>query len=70
MGVYSDFLGIQNFKFQYFWGVFRKMNIFWHMNILLKFFIDNHKAGLVLGVISMRFMVSFPYRMVIFFRGC
>ena len=21
--------GVQNFEFQYFWGVFRKMNIFW-----------------------------------------
>ena len=25
----GSFFGVQNFEFQFFWGVFRKINIFW-----------------------------------------
>ena len=49
------FLG-QIFEFQYFL-VFRKMNIFWGMNILWIFFRGHPKIGLVLGVIFMYFRV-------------
>ena len=29
----GSFFGVQNFEFQYFWGGFRKNNIFWGMKI-------------------------------------
>ena len=32
------FFGVQNFEFQYFFGVFKKINIFWGMKILWIFF--------------------------------
>ena len=38
----SHFLGVQNFEFQYFWGLL---------------FLSHHKIGLYLGVISMHFRV-------------
>ena len=40
-----------------FFGVFRKINIFWGMKILWIFFGGHHKIGLYLGVISMYFRV-------------
>ena len=40
-----------------FFGVFRKINIFWGRRILWIFFGGNHKIGLYLGVISMHFRV-------------
>ena len=40
-----------------FFGVFRKINIFWGMKILWIFFWGHHKIGLYLGVISMHFRV-------------
>ena len=49
------FLG-QIFEFQYFFWVFRKMNIFWGMKILWILFWGHPKIGLVLGVISMYFI--------------
>ena len=47
----------QIFEFQYFLGVFRKMNIFLGMKILWLFFGGHPKIGLVLGVTSMYFRV-------------
>ena len=52
----GSFFGVQNFKFQYFWG-FQKKNIFWGMKILWIFFGGHHKIGLYLVVISMHFRV-------------
>ena len=43
-------LNFNNFGF-----LFRKMNIFWGMKILLIYFWCHHKTGLVLGLISMHF---------------
>ena len=53
----GPFFGVQNFEFQYFFLVFRKMNIFGGMKILWIFFGGHKKIGLYLGVISMQFMV-------------
>ena len=39
--------GVQNSEFQYFYGVFRKMNIFWGIKVLWMFFWGHHKIGLV-----------------------
>ena len=44
-------------EFQYYFGVFRKMNIFWGMKIFWIFLGGHHKIGLYLGVISMHFRV-------------
>ena len=41
--------GGQNFGFQYIFGVFRKINIFWGLMILWIFFGGHHKIGLYLG---------------------
>ena len=43
----GPFLGVQNFEFQYFLRLFRKMNIFWGMKILWIFFLGHHKIGIV-----------------------
>ena len=51
------FFWVQNFEFQYFLGVFRKLNIFWDMKILWIFFGGNHKIGPYLQVICMHFLV-------------
>ena len=48
------FLGVQNFEFQYFWGV-QKNEYFLGMTILWIFIWGHHKIGLYLGVISMHF---------------
>ena len=53
----GSFFGVQNFEFQYFCWVFRKMNIFGGMKILWIFFGGHNKIGLNLGVISMHFRV-------------
>ena len=53
----GSFFLVQNFEFQYFLGVFRKINIFLGMKILLIFLGGHHKIGLYLGVISMHFRV-------------
>ena len=50
------FFCFQNFEFQYF-GVLRRMNIFWGMKILWIFFGSHHKIGLYLKVIYRHFMV-------------
>ena len=47
----------QNFEFQYFLGVFRKLIFFLGMKILWIFFWGHHKIGLNLVVISMHFRV-------------
>ena len=49
--------GVQNFEVQYFWGVFRKINVFWGMKILWIFFRGHHKIGLYSVLISMHFRV-------------
>ena len=50
-----QFLGVQNFEFQFFF-FFRKMNIFWGMyEDFVDIFWGHHKIGLYLGVISMHF---------------
>ena len=41
-----------------FFGVFRKINIFWGMKILWIFFGGHYKIGLYLGVISVHFRVD------------
>ena len=41
----GQFLGVQNFEFQYFLG-FQKLNIFWDMMILWIFLGGHHKIGL------------------------
>ena len=38
-----NIFGVQNFEFQYFWGVFRKINIFGGMKILWILFWGHHK---------------------------
>ena len=43
----GPFFWVQNSEFQYFFGVFRKMNIFFGMKILWIFFWGHHKIGLV-----------------------
>ena len=53
----GPFLGVQNVEFQYFGGVFRKINIFLDMKILWIFLWGHHKIGLYLVVISMHFRV-------------
>ena len=53
----GPFFGSQLSEFQYFFWVFRKVNIFWGMKILWIFFWGHPKIGLVLGVISMYFRV-------------
>ena len=51
-----DVFLVQSFEFQYFWGIFRKLNIFGSMKILWIFFWGYHKIGLLnLEVISMHF---------------
>ena len=42
----GPFFGVQNFEFQYFWGVFRKINIVLGMKILWIFFGVYPKIGL------------------------
>ena len=54
----GTFFWVQNFDFQYFWGVSEK-KYFLGMKILWIFLGGNHKIGLYLGVISMHFRVSF-----------
>ena len=44
---------VHNFEFQYFWGVFRKINMFWGMKILWIFYEGHHRIGLYLAIISM-----------------
>ena len=41
------FFGVQNFEFQYFWGVFKKINIFWGMKILWMFFWGTTKLAYI-----------------------
>ena len=53
----GSFFWVQNFEFQYFLGVFRKINIILGMKILWIFFGGHRKIGLYLGVISMHFRV-------------
>ena len=53
----GPFLGVQKFQFQYVLGVFREMNIFGGMKILLIFWGVYQIIGLYLRVISMHFMV-------------
>ena len=66
VGGYSDifihtrlgsFYWVQSFEFQYFWGVFSKMNKFLGMKVFWIFLGNHHKIGLYLGVISMQFRV-------------
>ena len=45
----GSFFWVQNIECHYFLGVFRKMNIFWGMEILWIFFGGHHKIGLHLG---------------------
>ena len=52
----GQFLG-STFWISVYFGIFRKMNIFWGMKILWIFFGGRHKIGLYLGVISMHFRV-------------
>ena len=53
----GSFFLVQNFEFQYSWGVFRK-TVFWGgMKILWIFFWGHFKIGLHFGVISMHFRV-------------
>ena len=52
----EPFFGGQIFEFQYFLGVFRKMNIFWGMKILWILFWGHPKIGLVLAAIYMYFI--------------
>ena len=53
----GSFFLVQNFEFQYFLGVFRKINIFGGMKILWIFFWGHHKIRLYLVVICMHFRV-------------
>ena len=59
----GSFLGVQNFEFQYFFFffflVFRKINIFWSMNIFWIFFGSLQKLDYILVVISMHFRFFF-----------
>ena len=52
---FGSFFWVQNFEFQYFLGVFRKINIFGGMKILWIIFWGHYKIGLYLVVISMHF---------------
>ena len=49
----GTFFWVQNFEFQYFFGVFRKIDIVLGMKILWIFVWGHHKIGLYLGEISM-----------------
>ena len=53
----GQFLGVQNFEFQYFWG-FQKKEHFLVYEDCVDFFIwGHHKIGQVSGVISMHFRI-------------
>ena len=54
---FGSFFLVQNFEFQDFLGVFRKIIIFFGMKILWIIFWGPHKIGLYLVVISMHFRV-------------
>ena len=41
------FFGVQNSEFQYFWGGFIKMNIFWGYEDFVDILGGHHKIGLV-----------------------
>ena len=53
----GSFFGVQNFEFQYFLGVFNKINIFWGYKDFVDIVWGYYKIGLYLGVISMHFRV-------------
>ena len=45
----GSFFGVQNFEFQYFWGGFRKMNIFGGLKILWIFLGSSHNWTIFRG---------------------
>ena len=51
--------GVQNFKFFIYFGVFRKINIFWVLNFCEYLGGGHDNIGLYLGAISMHFRVFF-----------
>ena len=53
----GHFLGVQNFKFQYFGGFSEKSEYFLGYEDCVDIFWGNHKTGLYLEVISMHFTV-------------
>ena len=53
------FLGVQNSQFQYFFGVFRKMNIFGGYEEFVYIFLGSSQNWASLRVISMHFRVFF-----------
>ena len=54
---FGSFFGVQNFKFQYFWGFQKNEKKLGYEDFVDIFFGGHHKFGLYLGVISMHFRV-------------
>ena len=52
----GSFFYVQNFEFQYYWGV-QKNEYFLGYEDIVDIFWGNHEVGLYLGVISMHFRV-------------
>ena len=55
----GPFFLVQNSEFQYFFGVFRKMNIFWGYEDYVDIFLGSSQNWASLRVISMQFSVFF-----------